>query len=206
MKYIFTIFVLMGLLVPSLIRAETTDVRPTRKVRQVIKETKAVLIGATVTAKDATTLTVSKDSKSYTVDVSTAKMRRRFWGNSSIAEIQINDTVSIHGRYTNEAKTTIKAITVRDLSIQKRPMVRIGEVKSTTTTGFMMSGGDADYAVTVGSAKMVNRKQETIVLTDILAGHKVRVHGIWDSANHTVTEVKQVKDFSLPVKPTPTAQ
>ncbi len=54
------------------------------------------------------------------------------------------------------------------------------------------------------NTKLVNRKMETITLADISAGHKVRVKGVWDNQNNTIRETDQVKDYSIPVRPTVT--
>ena len=157
-----------------------------------------------VTAKSGTTLTVEKDGKSYTVltDDKT-QFRRRFWGKSSLDEIVIGHTVNVIGLWTDDAHTTVQAKLVRDLSVQKRFGVFMGVVKSLTGSGWVMgtvSEKRADQTVTVSSStEFENRKGETIVQSDILIGHRVRVKGLWDREANTVTEVSQVKDFNLPV-------
>ena len=43
--------------------------------------------------------------------------------------------------------------------------------------------------------------------TDVQVGHRVRVKGLWDNKLNKITEVTQVKDFTIPaqgVAPTPT--
>ena len=59
--------------------------------------------------------------------------------------------------------------------------------------------------VTIDSiTKLFDRKQSTIQQAAIVVGHKVRVHGLWNNTAKTITEVTVVKDFSLPIVPTPT--
>lgn len=162
-----------------------------------------------VTAKDSSSITVDADGTSVKVDISSAThFRRKFWGKSSLAEISVGDTVDVIGRWVTEAKTEIKAVLIRDLSIQKRFGVFFGTVKTITDTGFTMTTiHRGDETVTVdSSAKLINRKQETITMSDIQIGHKVRVRGLWDSTGFTITGVTQVKDFSLPPfeSPSPT--
>jgi hypothetical protein len=41
-------------------------------------------------------------------------------------------------------------------------------------------------------------------MADIQIGHRIRVKGIWDITNKTISEVTQIKDFSIPAKPSPT--
>lgn len=163
---------------------------------------RAVLGSAKVTAINDTTLTVQQGDKTYTVLTSSdTKYRRKFWGESSFSEIAVNNTINVVGKWNNEAKTEINALWIRNLSIQKRFGVFFGEVKSLPGGSFVMSTAKReDQTVTIGSAKLVNRKEEMITPGDIIVGHKVRVKGMWDSVNHTITEVKQIKDFSLPVK------
>jgi len=162
---------------------------------------RAVLGSTKVTAINGTTLTVQQGDKTYTVLTSTdTKYKRKYWGESSFAEISVNNMINVVGKWNNEEKTEINALWIRNLSIQKRYGVFFGEVKSLSDGSFIMSTAKReDQTVTIGSAKLVNRKEETITLGDIKIGHKVRVKGMWDSSNRTITEVKQIKDFSLPV-------
>ena len=122
--------------------------------------------------------------------------------------MKVGDTVNVIGLWADDAHTTINAKLVRDISIQKRFGVFVGVVKSLLPTGWVMSTVSekrGDQTVTVsGNTKFVNRKEETITQADVVAGHRVRVKGLWDRVANTVTDVTQVKDFSLPAKPTPT--
>ena len=69
-----------------------------------------------------------------------------------------------------------------------------------------VSGKRADQTVTVDSStKFSNRKGETITQSEITVGQRVRVKGLWNSNDNTVTEVKEVKDFALPVRVSATA-
>lgn len=159
-----------------------------------------------LTAKTDTKLTIEKDGKTYTVNISDkTQIRRRFWGKATLAEFRIGDTVNVIGLWTDETHTAINATLVRDISIQKRFGVFFGDVKSLNATGWVMSTESekrADQTVTVSSqTKLVNRKEEAIVKSDIKIGDRVRVKGLWDKALNTVTEVTHVKDFSLPLQP-----
>jgi len=50
-----------------------------------------------------------------------------------------------------------------------------------------------------GTAKIVNRKETNITLSDIKVGDRVRVKGVWDKTLSKIAEVIQIKDFSIPV-------
>lgn len=174
-------------------------------------QSRAAIGSGKLTAKTDTTLTVEKDGKSYTVNIgSKTQLRRRFWGKATLAEMSVGDTLNIIGLWADDAKTTINARLVRDISVQKRFGVFLGEVKSLLTGGWVMSTKSdkrADQTVTVSaSTKFVNRKEETLTQADVAVGHKVRVKGLWDTALNTVTDVTHVKDFNLPLRPTPTVR
>lgn len=177
------------------------------------KNTVAMLNNVKVTAKDATSLTVDNNGTSVKVNISDkTQLRRKFWGKSNISEFSVNDMVNVIGKWTDDTKTTVDARMIRNLSIQKRFGVFFGEIKSITGDTFVMTTiRRDDETVTIGSAKLINRKQETINKSDLTVGSKVRVRGLWDNVNKTITEVKEIKDFSLPVRPsgspvpTPTA-
>lgn len=161
-----------------------------------------VVIGSgRLEAKDGTTLTVSKNGTNYTVLTNDkTKLFRRFGGKSSLDEMQIGDTLNVAGKWSDRNTNTIQARTIRDVSIQKRFGTFIGTVQSLTDGGWVMTSLErGDQTVTVSAdTKIVNRRGETIAQADVQVGHRVRVKGMWDSANKTITEVTNVKDFSLP--------
>ncbi len=168
---------------------------------------KAVIVSGTVSSKSATQLVVSKDGKDYTVLFdSHSKFRRKFWGVSSLDEIQVGDSVNVIGKWTDEAQTTIRAIQIRDISIQKRFGVFFGTVTSLTSNSFVMATiNRGNQTVTPGtSTKLIDRRESLILIGDIKVGDRVRVKGLWDKTSSTIIQVTAVKDFSIPVKPSPT--
>lgn len=168
-------------------------------------ELRAAIGTCTVTAISSTTITCAKDGKTYTILTdSSTQFRRRFWGKATLSEIQVNDVINVIGKWQDDAHTTVLAKLVRDTSIQKRFGVFFGTVTSLTADGWVMNTlNRGSQTVTVGSStKFMNRKEETITKGDIAVGHRVRVKGLWDSKNSTITDVAQVKDFNLPPKPT----
>ena len=182
--------------------AEKIENRVREKVQNMLT-TRAVILGGKVAAKRGTTLIVNKDGKDYTVITDTkTQFRRLFWGKSSLDEISVNDMINVHGKWVDEAKTQIQATLVRNLSIQKRFGVFFGEVTSLVSNGFIVKTvARGDQTVTVSSStKFVNRRGETIPQSDILVNHRVRIRGLWDRTNSVITEVTEVKDFSLPTQ------
>lgn len=171
------------------------------------KPGKAAIGSCTLATKSGTTLTCAKDSKTYTILTdSKTQLRRRFWGKATLDEMQTGDILNVIGKWTDDAKTTVAAVLVRDTSVQKRFGVFIGQVTSLMSTGWVMTTHRGTETVTVSSGtKIVNRSGQTITQADVTVGHRVRVRGLWDSKASTITEVAQAKDYNLPVKPTPTS-
>jgi len=165
----------------------------------------AKIIGGEITAISGTTLTVSKDGKSYTVNTdSSTHFQRHFWGGSSLAEFSVGNKVNIHGKFTDDAKTTILARLIRNLSIMKRHGVFHGDVTAKNSDNFVINSkhrGDQTVYFT-DTTKFVKRNEEVMTYADLQVGHRVRVKGIWDKTLNKITEVVQVKDFNLPPKPT----
>jgi hypothetical protein len=170
--------------------------------------TRAAIGIGSVTAINGTTLTVlGKDGKTYTVQTDDkTQFRRHYWGKGSLTEIQIGDSVSVMGKWTDDAHTIIQASFVRDVSIQKFLGVFFGTVQSLTGSGWVMTTiGRGNQTVTVSSStKFINRKGQIIAQSDIAVGHRIRIRGLWDRTANTITEVKEVKDFNLPVIAVPT--
>jgi hypothetical protein len=171
-----------------------------------IINSRAFINNGKVTAKGTNSLTVVAGSNTYTVNLdSKTRLRRKFFGSSTIDEISINDIVNITGKFTDDAHTIITADQIRDLSIQKRRAVFVGDVTvisgNTITLKTLARGVQT---VTISTAtKFKDRKNGALTAADILVGHRIRVRGMWNSTNNTVTEVTEVKDYTLPVKPTP---
>lgn len=168
------------------------------------------IVNGKITAKSGSTLTILKDSTTYTVNTDAqTQFSRKFWGKSSLDEMSAGNMVNVIGRWTDDAHTAVLARQVRNLSIQKRFGVFFGTIKSLSSNGWVMSTvGEKrpDQTVTtVAATKFVNRKEEAITSGDIKVGQRVRVKGLWDSSENTVTEVTHIKDFDLPVKPTVTS-
>ena len=163
-------------------------------------------ITGNLTAVSTTSLTVQvTDEKIYTVDVTNARCLRRFGGKCEWSELAVGDKVNVVGKWTDENKTAITAKLVRDASIQKRFGVLFGKILTKSDSSFTMEvkRGKETLTATVYTtgAKFINRKEETISYGDILVGHRVRVKGIWDRIKNTINEVKEVKDFTLPLQP-----
>lgn len=172
-----------------------------------VKDSLAKIIGGEITANSGSSLTVTKDGKTYTVNTTAnTVLKRRYWGNAKLSEMVNGDKVNVWGKFTDTTKLTIDARMIRDLSIMKRFGVFVGTVKTVNgNTLTIDTVNRGTQTVTVSSlTKFTNRKEVSINQSDIVVGHRIRVKGMWDEANKTITEVTHVKDFTLPVKPTST--
>lgn len=153
------------------------------------------------------------DGKTYQINVlSTTNLVRAFGGKSSLAEFSVGDKVMIFGKFTDSTDTAINANTIRDLSIQKRWGVFFGQITALNSNNFVMQTVERGVqTVYFGTSKFVNRKEAAINYADLKVGDRVRVKGVWDKTLNQISEVSQIKDFSLPViaptsvpSPTPT--
>lgn len=165
------------------------------------------IISGQVSGKSASSLTITKDGKTITVNIlSSTKIIRHYWGKSTVNEISIGDKVNVYGTFKDDAHTIMDARLIRDLSIMKRHAVFLGTVSSISgSTIVIATQNRGNQTVTVSTpTKFVNRKEQPIVLSDIKVGQRIRVKGMWDRALNTITEVTQVKDFTIPVIPSTT--
>jgi len=150
---------------------------------------------------------VVKDDQSITLKISGKTIiLRKFGGKSSLAELHVGDIVTARGTWVDETKAVLDTRVLRDLSIQKRYGTFWGKIKSIsseTKTFVLETAGRGEQRVFVGSeTKIVSRNQTVLTFSDLVIGHRVRVTGLWDSTLKTIEEVKTIKDWSLPPKPT----
>lgn len=162
------------------------------------------IVNGTVATVSGGTLTVSKDGKTFTVTTdSNTKFRRHFWGVSSLAEISVGDKVNVWGKFTDDAKTTILAMMICDVSIMKRRGTFFGKVVSKSDNSFAISTQRGNQTVMFDSnTKFVMRNDTSMTFAQMNVGDRVRVKGLWDKTLSKITEVSQVKDFSQRPKPT----
>jgi len=186
----------------------------TKEIRNQIKEkVKALRFDARLTEKiteiGGSYIKVSdnKDGKNYQVNITEkTQLRRHFGGKSSLSEFSVGDEVNVIGRYTDETKSTIEAVLIRNKSIQKRCGVFFGEVLSkegNVLTIKTINRGEIKVYGADGT-KIINRPEESISLNNIEVGHRIRVKGVWDKTLREIRETNEIKDFSLPPTPTKT--
>lgn len=171
--------------------------------REAFKNTRATLKNVKVTSIGSASITIDNAGTGVVVNITDkTELRRKFWGKSTLTEFSVGDTVNVIGKWTDETKTAVNAVIVRNESIQKKFGVFFGTVKSVTSEGFVFTSIHRDdETVTIGSSKLINRKEETITKEDIKVGDRVRVKGMWNNTAKTITETVEIKNFSLPPLP-----
>ncbi|MDO8658931.1 MAG: hypothetical protein Q7K55_09405 [Candidatus Levybacteria bacterium] len=146
------------------------------------------------------TFIVSKDSKNYTINISPfTDFRTNYWGKFLISEMSTGDKVNIWGIWTDETKTTMSASLIRDVSIMKRHGVIFGIVKSKSNDIFVIDSknrGEQTVFFTTNS-KFINKNGDKISINDVKKGDKIRVKGLWEKTTKKITEVPEIKDFSI---------
>jgi hypothetical protein len=147
----------------------------------------------------------NKDGKTYQVNITEkTQLRRHFWGKSSLSEFSVGDEVNVIGRYTNETKSTIEAVLIRNKSIQKRWGAFFGEVTAKNSDNFIIKTiNRGDLTVYFGSAKFVDNSGNQSSYDALSVGSRVRVKGVWDKNLKKITNVDEVKIFNKKVSLTP---
>lgn len=153
-----------------------------------------------VTVIGENSFTMSSEDGTFQVNITDkTKILRKFGGKSSLAELSVEDEVMVFGKFTDDTKSIIDAKTVKNNSIQKRFGAFFGKVTTKNSDNFVMETLERGVqTVYFGTAKFVDRKETGITISDIKVGDRVRVKGVWDKTLNKITEVIQVKDFSIP--------
>jgi len=154
-----------------------------------------------ITVIGSNNFSLSGEDGTFQVNITDkTKILRKFGGKSSLSEYSVGDEVMVIGKFTDETKITIDAKVIRNLSIQKRRGAFFGKVTVKNTDNFVMETLErGKQTVYFGTAKFVKRNEEAMTYADLKLGDRVRVKGVWDKTLNQITEVDQVKDFSIPV-------
>lgn len=132
----------------------------------------------------------------------------KFGGKSKLGDFKVGDEVKVFGKFTDETKLTIDAKVVKNNSIQKRKGAFFGKVTVKNDDNFVMEtlkrGIQTVYFET---AKFVQRNEKDMTYSDVKVGDRVRVKGTWDKSLNKITDIIQIKDFSITaIVPTESAE
>ncbi|MGB9883009.1 MAG: hypothetical protein ACPLRN_00630 [Microgenomates group bacterium] len=180
------------------------------QVREKLQALKPARLTGKITEIGSNFIKVDSEGKVYQVNITEkTQLRRHFWGKSNLSEFSVGDEVNVIGRYTDETKTTIEAILIRNNSIQKRWGVFFGEVVAKNADNFVIKTiNHGQLTVYFNNAKFVGNDEKPLTYADLQVGERVRVKGVWDKTLSKITEVDQVKVYhlrKLTVTPTATA-
>lgn len=178
------------------------------QVREKLQALKPARLTGKITEIGSNFIKVDSEGKVYQVNITEkTQLRRHFWGKSNLSEFSVGDEVNVIGRYTDETKTTIEAILIRNNSIQKRWGVFFGEVVAKNADNFVIKTiNRGQLTVYFGSAKFVGNDEKPLTYADLQVGQRVRIKGVWDKTLSKITEVDQVKVYHLrKLTVTPTA-
>jgi len=154
-----------------------------------------------ITVVGSNNFSLNGDDGTFQVNITDkTKFLRKFGGKSSLSEYSVGDEVVVFGKFTDDTKLIIDAKTVKNNSIQKRFGAFFGKITVKNIDNIIMETAErGTQTVYFGTAKIVDRKETSITLSDIKVGDRVRVKGVWDKTLSKIAEVIQIKDFSIPV-------
>ncbi len=187
------------------LKQEKFDLR--KSIQQLVGVKNAKIVNGVVTTVSDQNFTVTKNGKTYTVQTDTdTRFRRHYWGKSSLAELSVGDNVNVWGTFSDDSDSIIHASMVRNLSVMKFRGVFFGTVSAMNgNTWTVETVRRGNQTVTVSSsARYINRKEQLLTQNEIQVHDRIRLRGLWDKSSNTITQVTEVKDFSLPPLPSST--
>lgn len=126
----------------------------------------------------------ANNGATYTVDASAAKTHRRFGAAMQVADIQAGDSVVVRGTADG---SNIKAVIVRDTSLQAKNGVFSGKVAAVSGSSFTLeTSGRGAQTVNTDSSTVFKKNGQPASLSDVVAGSQVRVTGVWDKTNNNI--------------------
>lgn len=160
-----------------------------------------------ITAINGTTITGTQTNKktgitkTYTINAGSAIVVRKFWGQSSLSQVSVNDRIRVIGTWTDSTKTTINAFLIRDMSIQERADTFEGTVTTLGNNSFtFQSVSRGIWTVNItNTTKLTGKKGIGIQFANISINDKLRIDGMLDSVNKVIT-ASVIRDQSYPAK------
>lgn len=187
------------------VREETKNLL--ERAKDMVKEKMKRQIKGTLVSITGTVLMVQKDQTTFTVNTTDkTEFKRKFGAVSSLSEFSPNDQLLIIGNRIKNTDGTlssneIEASYIRNMSIQRRFAVFIGEVTAKTeSTLTLKTGGRGVQTVYVSTNTKYSEKNKTISFADILVGDKILVKGeLWDRVNERIDAKSVLKlNFKKP--------
>ncbi|MES3005389.1 MAG: DUF5666 domain-containing protein [Patescibacteria group bacterium] len=163
----------------------------------ILNSGKVDISGAKVTSISSTgssTLTVfvgwGNAGQTYTVDISSASITRRYSYPASASEISVGDFVSFVGNVDKSVSgLLIKATSLQDYSIQKYTSTNEGTVtaKGTNTLTVSLKGNNSDsVTVAIVASTTIMKNGSSATLADISVGTYIVVDGTYNNITRTI--------------------
>lgn len=194
---------------------ERKELRPTvfemkkniiEQAKDMVKKRIKKQVKGTLTTIADKTLTVTTEKESaYTVQVNeNTQYKRKYGGESKLSEFKPNDSVLVIGKEIGDKE--MEATYIRNLSIQRRRAVFLGEVVSKSADSFTLkTTGRGTQTVYISSSTKFSERDATIGFGDISLGNKVVVKGeVWDRESAKIDAQTVMKLAQKQPKATPT--
>jgi acyl-CoA hydrolase len=152
---------------------------------------------STIDTTNNTFTMVTSKKAIITVDAGSSTFVRRFGGKSSLAELTVGDHLKVFGTWSDTGKTSLKAIAIRNMSIQAKYANFVGTVITVNPTSLLIQTAQrGEITVNLDNTTIYKNKTGGIVsVGDIKTADSVRAYGIWDRTNRFVNAIA-VRDLS----------
>jgi len=135
------------------------------------------------------TITINgKNSITYSIDATNAKLVRRYGAAMQIGDIQNGDTLAVTGPLIG---TNITATLVRNNSLQAHNGTFVGTVSAVSSPSFtLQSKARGNQTINTNSTTVFKQDNKTVDFSALAVGETVTVSGVWDRTNANVTASK----------------
>lgn len=143
---------------------------------------------------------VESNSRRFKVQLANnTKLRNKFGGEPTLNEIRSGHMLAIYGKWKDLTQSVLESLLLRDTSNESRYTVRAGSVIAFLENTWTLDSlhRDTQTINIQRSTKFIDRSGETIDKLDIKTGDYVRIYGLWNPDSNTMTDVKEVKYYSL---------
>jgi Domain of unknown function (DUF5666) len=177
--------------VPSMTLAQTATTTPaingvtTSYPKTLVKKIKKQTFTGKITAINGNSLAVTlTKGQADTVDVSSAKMVRHYGAAMTVADLQVNDSVTIQGTLSG---STITASMLRDDSLQLHSGNFSGTITAISGASFILKTPKRSYqTINTNSATIIKEGGKAAQFSALTVSSTVAVSGVWDRTNSNV--------------------
>lgn len=168
-----------------------------RSIKKQLKGTLVTIAGST--------LTVEKNGETYTVNTTEdTELRSKFGGESRLSDFNPKDILMILGKQIDS--NGIDASYIRNLTMQRRTAVFVGEVTAKTSNALTVKTiGRGNITVHISPIVRFTEQKNTITYSDIEIGNKIIIRGeLWNRESSNIDARIILKIASNKPTPAPT--